>query len=262
MILIFKNIIGILTDPKNTRMFLLGGMVVLLFLLVRQCNETANAKGEVTRIQNNLVAANDTINNYVNENGESVGEIRGLTLTLDELKDSLEIEKNKPPITIVKYKTIIKEKIVEVPVVSSDTIIKQGDQEFNSIVSFSSDSTWEKSSRSLKVVLPYTFIVDSLMFGSANIDLAQNIWLSATLSQDQDTKEVFIKLTSDYPGTTFNNAQGIMIDTKSSAFQSLQLQNRKSFGFGVNGGYGVIGTGTLGPYIGIGISWNPKLLQW
>ena len=262
MILIIKNILGILTDPKNTRMFLMGGMVVLLFLLIRQCNETATAKGEVTRIQNNLVAANDTINNYVNEKGESVGEIKGLTLTLDELKDSLEIEKNKPPITIVKYKTIIKEKIVEVPVVSSDTIIKQGDQEFNSIVSFSSDSTWEKSSRSLKVVLPYTFIVDSLMFGSANIDLAQNIWLNATLSQDQDTKEVFIKLTSDYPGTTFNSAQGIMIDTKSPAFQSLQLQNRKPFGLGINAGYGVVSDGVFGPYIGIGISWNPKLLQW
>ena len=58
MILILKNILGILTDPKNTRMFLLGGIVVLLFLLVRQCDETEYAKGEVTRFQNNLVAAN------------------------------------------------------------------------------------------------------------------------------------------------------------------------------------------------------------
>ena len=109
MIVIVKNILGILTDPKNTRMFLLGGIVVLFFLLMRQCNETENAKGEVTRIQNNLIAATDTIKNYVNEKGESVGEIRGLTLTLDELKDSLEVERMKPPITIVKYKTIIKE---------------------------------------------------------------------------------------------------------------------------------------------------------
>jgi|TARA_R110001592_G_scaffold36769_1_gene123388 hypothetical protein len=261
MILIIKNILGILTDPKNTRMFLLGGIVVLLFLLVRQCNETENAKGEVTRIQNNLVAANDTIKNYVNENGESVGEIKGLTLTLEELQDSLKIEQMKPPITIVKYKTIIKEKIVEVPVMSQDTIIMQGGKEFNSIVSFSSDSSWEKSSRSLKVSLPYTFI-DSLTFGAATIDLSQNIWLNATLSQDQETKEVYIQLTSDYPGTTFNGAQGIMIDTKSSAFQSLQLKNRKPFGLGINAGVGVVSDGKFGPYIGIGISWNPKLLQW
>ena len=45
MILILKNIFGILTDPKNTRMFLMGGIAVLVFLLVRQCNETEYAKG-------------------------------------------------------------------------------------------------------------------------------------------------------------------------------------------------------------------------
>ena len=193
MIVIVKNILGILTDPKNTRMFLLGGMAVLFFLLMRQCNETANAKGEVTRIQNNLAAANDTIRNYGDENGNSVGEIKGLSLTIDELKDSLEIERNKPPITIVKTKTKIVEKIVEIPVISKDTVITQGDKQFNSVVSFSSDSSWSKSSRSLSVSLPYTML-DSLTFGSAKIDLVQDIWLDATLSQDQDTKENFYQI--------------------------------------------------------------------
>ena len=261
MILIFKNILGILTDPKNTRMFLLGGIVVLLFLLVRQCNETEYAKGEVTRFQNNLVAANDTIQNYVNENGESVGEIKGLNLSLEELRDSLEYEKDRPPITIVKYKTIIEERIVKVPVKTKDTIVKQDGIEFGSVLSFDSKSKWEKSSRLIDVSLPYTF-KDSLMFGSATIELKQNIWLDATLSQDQNNKEVFIKLTSDYPGTTFNNTQGIMIDQNSLEFKSIQMKNRKPFGFGINMGMGITGDGNFGSYIGLGISWNPKLLQW
>ena len=261
MILIIKNILGILTDPKNTRMFLLGGIVVLLFLLVRQCNETEHAKGEVTRFQNNLEAANDTILNYVNENGESVGEIRGLNLSLEELRDSLKYEKSRPPITIVKYKTIVEERIVEVPVKIKDTVIKQNGVDFKSVLSFNSKSDWEKSSRLIDVSLPYTF-TDSLMFGSATIGLKQNIWLDATLSQDLNTKEVFIKLTSDYPGTTFNNTQGIMIDQNSPEFKSIQMKNRKPFGLGVNMGMGITGDGNFGPYIGIGISWNPKLLQW
>jgi len=261
MILIVKNILGILTDPKNTRMFLLGGIGVLLFLLLRQCNETENAKGEVTRIQNNLVAANDTIRNYVNEKGESVGEIKGLNLSLEELRDSLEYEKNRPPITVVKYKTIVEEKIVEVPVKTKDTVVKQGNKEFKSILSFDSKGEWGKSSRLIDVSLPYT-LSDSLIFGSANIGLKQNIWLDATLSQDVKTKEVFIKLTSDYPGTTFNSTQGIMINKKSSAFKSLQMENRKPFGLGLNMGVGITGQGTFGPYIGVGVSWNPKLLQW
>lgn len=261
MILIIKNILGILTDPKNTRMFLLGGIVVLFFLLLRQCNETENAKGEVTRFQNNLSAANDTIRNYVNENGESVGEIKGLSLTLEELRDSLEYEQGRPPVTIVKYKTIIQEIIVEVPVITTDTIIVQGVDSFHSVLSFNSDSSWARSSRSIGVDLPYSF-TDSLTFGLATIGLRQNIWLDATLLQDIDSKEIFIKLTSDYPGTTFNNTQGIMIDRKSSAFKSLQMQNRKQFGLGLNLGMGVLNNGEIGPYIGIGVSWNPKLLQW
>jgi hypothetical protein len=130
MILILKNILGILTDPKNTRMFLFGSIVVLFFLLLRQCNETANAKGEVTRFQNNLVAANDTINNYINDKGEAVGEIKGLTLSLEELRDSLEYEQDRPPVTIIKYKTVIEEIIIEVPVITTDTIIIQGMDSF------------------------------------------------------------------------------------------------------------------------------------
>ena len=261
MILIIKNILGILTDPKNTRMFLLGGIGILLFLLLRQCNETEEAKGEVTRFQNNLVAANDTILNYVNEKGEAVGEIKGLSLSLEELRDSLEYEKGRPPITIVKYKTIIEEKIIEVAVVTKDTIIKQGSNNFNSILSFNSDSNWTKSSRTINVDLPYS-LTDSLTFGSATIGLKQNIWLDATLSQDVKSKEIFIKLTSDYPGTTFNSTKGIMIDRKSKEFKSLQMQNRKPFGFGLNMGIGLTGTGDITPYLGIGVSWNPKLLQW
>jgi len=147
MILILKNILGILTDPKNTRMFLFGSIVVLFFLLLRQCNETENAKSEVTRFQNNLVAANDTINNYINDKGESVGEIKGLSLSLEELRDSLEYEQNRPPVTIIKYETVIEETIVEVPVITTDTIIIQGMDSFNSILSFKSESNWHRSKR-------------------------------------------------------------------------------------------------------------------
>ena len=261
MILIVKNIIGIITDPKNTRVFLVGAIVVLLMLFLRQCNETKNAKGEIIRFKNNLVAANDTIRNYINENGESVGEIKGLVLSLEELKDSLDYEHGKPPVTVVRLRTIIKEKIIEIPVTTKDTIIKQSGIRFNSILSFKSENDWDKSTRLINVDLPYSF-TDSLIFGSATIKLKQHIWLDATLAQDVDTKEIFIKLTSDYPGTTFNNVKGILIDRKSPEFKKLQVQNRKNFGLGINIGMGINGSGKISPFIGAGISWTPKLLQW
>ena len=109
--IILKNIIGILTDPKNTRMFLLGGIVVLCILLFRQCEETEIAKGEVTRIDNNWKASLDTIQNYIDENGNAAAQIRALDLSLEELENELKFEKGKPPITVIKTETIIKTKI-------------------------------------------------------------------------------------------------------------------------------------------------------
>ena len=66
--IILKNIIAIITDPKNTRMFLLGGIVVLCFLLFRQCEQTNIAKSEATKISNNWKASLDTIENYIDKN--------------------------------------------------------------------------------------------------------------------------------------------------------------------------------------------------
>ena len=255
--IIIKNILAFVTDPRNTRMILLAAIAVLFMLLLRQCGKTNDAKGEVIRIENNHKALNDTIENYINENGNAAAEIRALNLTLSEVKEELDFEKNKPPVTVIKTETVIQEKIVEVPVTVIDTIIG----EHNSALSFSSSSNWGKSFREIGVTVPYTFSVDSTLFGEATIDLKQNIWLTASLIRDNKTKELFVNLETDYPGTTFNSAKGIMIDQNNSAFKDLQLQNRKTMGLGLHLGYGYSTEGPV-PYIGIGIHYSPKFLQW
>jgi len=60
MITVFTNILKFITDPKNTRMIMLGVVVFLILLLLRQCNATDAAKQEVelqkqetVRISNN-----------------------------------------------------------------------------------------------------------------------------------------------------------------------------------------------------------------
>jgi len=114
--IILKNILGLITDPKNTRMFLLGGIIVLCILLLRQCQAVDEARGEVTRIQNNWNASLDEIENYINERGNAEAEVLALNLTINELEKDLRFEKNKPPVTIITTETVIKEVIVEVPV--------------------------------------------------------------------------------------------------------------------------------------------------
>lgn len=252
-----KNIIAIITDPKNTRMFLLGGIVVLCFLLFRQCEQTDIAKSEATKISNNWKASLDTIENYVDKNGNAAAEIRALNLTLEEIEDELEFEKDKPPLTIIKTETVIKEVIVEVPVNVIDTILGN----FNSALTVSDSATWGKSFRDVGVFVPYEINGDLINFGNATIDLKQNIFLSASLTRDNKTKELFVNLLTDYPGTTFNSAEGILIDQRGSAFKSLQYENRKTLGLGLQLGVGFSGSG-VAPYVGIGLNYTPKFLQW
>jgi len=255
--MILKNILSFLFNPKNGRLLTMIVLVVLALLLFRQCEQTRKAEWETTRISNNLKASQDTIRNYVDKNGNSAAEIRALTLTLDEAKEMVEFEKNRPPVTVIKYETKIVEKLVEIPVASIDTVIGN----FNSAAVIASEASWGKSSRKIKTTVPYSFTDGKATFGDATIDLEQNIFLTASILRDKKTKEVFVNLSTDYPGTKFNSAQGIMIDQSSSGFRDLQRQSRKSLGLGLQLGMGFTGNG-ISPYVGIGLNYTPKFLQW
>jgi hypothetical protein len=255
--IILKKVLSFITSPKNGRLITMIILVVLAILLFRQCEQTKKAEWETTRINNNWKVSQDTIRNYIDKNENSAAEIRALTLTLDEAKESLDFEKGRPPVTVIKYETQIVEKITDVKVASIDTIIGN----YNSAAVIASEDSWGKSSRKIKGILPYSFADGKTTFGNATIDLEQNIFLNATILRDKKTKEVFVNLSTDYPGTKFNSAQGIMIDQSSEGFRDLKLQNRKLMGLGLHIGVGITGTG-IGPYVGVGLNYTPKLLQW
>ena len=255
--MILKNILSFLTSPKILRALPTVGLVILALLFLRQCEQTRKAEWETTRVSNNWKASQDTIRNYVDKNGNSAAEIRALTLTLDEAKKEIQFEKGRPPVTVIKYETQIIEKLVEIPVTSIDTTIGN----FSSAAVIASEASWGKSSRKIKTTVPYSFTEGKATFGEATIDLEQNIFLTASILRDKKTKEVFVNLSTDYPNTRFNSAQGIMIDQTSSGFRDLQIQNRKSLGLGLQLGVGVTETG-IAPYVGIGLNYTPKFLQW
>lgn len=256
--IVFKTILSTLSNLKITRILPAVGLVVLLLLFLRQCEQTRKAEWETTRISNNWKASQDTIRNYVDKNGNASAEIRALTLTLSEAKKTLDFKRGRPPVTVIQYETKIVEKLVEIPVASIDTVIGN----FNTATVVVSEAAWGKSSRRVKTTVPYSFTGGKATFGSATIDLEQNIFLTASMVRDKKTKEVFVNLLTDYPGTRFNSAQGIMIDQQSSGFRDLQLQSRKSLGLGLQLGIGVTGTGNIGPYVGVGLNYTPKFLQW
>mgnify|MGYP003109452270 FL=1 len=242
---------------KNIKLVMGIGIVILVMLLLRQCNSTKAAKEEVTRITNNNLALTDTIKNYIDENGILNGEIRGLHLKVSELGDEVEYEKNKPPVTVVEYITEVRDSIVFQAVV--DPSIAQLDGTFIHPVHFTDSIKFGKSSRIIDFNMP-VFSKDTLITtGSGSLNLTQDIWLEASLSQNLKSKEVFVNLKTDYPGLQFNSAKGILIK-RDEEFKAFSRSQRKEFGVGLQLGIGY--SDRIRPYIGIGIQYSPKILQW
>jgi hypothetical protein len=281
MMTIFRNILKFITDPKNTRMLLLGAIVVLLLLFLRQCNATKAAKAEVelqkqetVRISNNYDAAMDTIRKTKIDDNTWRSEKLGYELTLDELKGKyasllgdFKIEKNRPPKTIIKTEFIIKETINNVPVlVGIDGV-------GNTFLTFN-DSTYHDSInyRLLSGKIPYKLVLDpvdslyKLVPDNGQFSLAIGMNLNLGLFQDKKTKKISILADTNYPGVTFTTLEGASI-MDDPANKKILRSMRKTWSLGLSVGYGAavnVKTGGIftGPYVGFGINYSPKFLQW
>lgn len=283
MITILKNILKFITDPKNTRMLLLAAIVVISLLFLRQCNRTSHFKAQVElekqetkRVANNYEAAMDTIKQGKIDDNTWRAEKAGYELTLDELENKyadllgdFEVEKNRPPKVVIKTEYVINEAVNNVPVfVDVDSL-------GNTSLVFS-DSTYHDSLMSnyrfLSGKIPYKIIYDSEDsthktvpdFGTFDLTLGMNLNLG--LFQDVNTRRISIIADTDYPGVTFTNIEGASIMDDPVNKKALR-QLRKPWGIGLNVGYGFSidpssGTIGTGPYVGVGLSYTPKLLQW
>jgi len=278
---ILRNILKFITDPKNTRMLLLAGVVVLILLLLQQCNaknaardEAEKQKQETQRITNNYRAAEDSIEQYQIDKDTWEAEKKGYLLDYDELKSDysnlladFKEEKNKPPKVVIRTEYIIKDSIRDVPV------LVEIDSLGNKTMKFGDSINHDKSNFMVfdgKIPYEITFDeIDSvyrLVPGSASLDFELGMNLDLGLFQDEDTKEVFIKAQTNYPGLKFTTLDGALVRTSDENKKALRAL-RKPWALGLNLGYGAVvdvGTGTVstGPYFGVGISYSPKFLQW
>jgi len=282
MITVFTNILKFITDPKNTRMLMLGAIVVVLMLLLRQCNATKAAKAEVdiqkqetTRISNNYEAAMDTIEQGKVDKDTWKAEKDGYELTLDEAKEKyadllgdFNVEKNKPPRVVIETVFEAKENIEDVAINSTNI-----DSLGNGLLTFADTAQFDSTNyRYLGGNIPYKFIFNEtdstykIVPDFGTFELKQGMNLNVGLFQDKDTKKISIVATTNYPGVSFTKLEGadIMKDDKN---KKLLRQMRKTWGLGLNVGYGAIvdvknGSVATGPYVGFGISYSPKFLQW
>ena len=262
-------------------MIMLGVIVIICLLFLRQCNQTQHYKDQVElekqetkRITNNYDAAMDTIEQGKIDDNTWRAEKAGYELTLDELEGKyadllgdFEVEKNKPPKVVIKTEYIIKERI------DSVLVLVEVDSLGNTNMVFS-DSTYHDSInyRFLSGRIPYKIVYDPIdstyqavpYLGTFDLTLGMNLNLG--LFQDKDTRKISIMADTDYPGVTFTNIEGASI-MDDPANKKILRKMRKPWGLGINVGYGAIvdvknGQIATGPYFGIGLSYTPKFLQW
>ena len=222
-----------------------------MFFSLKQCDKTQQAKDEINRIKNNNIALKDTIRYHVNKNGLLVGEIRGLELKLDEIDK----EFTKEPVTIIEYITEVHDSIIFKPVIDTVIILKDSSYIYN--FNYTDKLFYDKSSSFMSFNMPISVKNNVLKTGDVTFGLNQNIWIEASILQEN--KEVFVNLKTDYPGITFNNTRGILIK-KDEGFLQFTRNQRKQFGLGLQIGLGY--TDRITPYVGIGVSYTPRWLQW
>jgi len=293
--IILTTIWNFIKDPANRSKIYFVGIAILIALLLHQCNvsgglkqDIATEKATTERIQNNALADKDTIKNLKDKNGKIFAEKQGYMITATELKgkysslysDFLK-EKGKPPKTIIDVQYVTKEKYDSVATVSTMDTTGHGN------ITVDLDSKFDTMNyRKIYGSIPYkAYLINKVDGSIVEFDnmvclkqyrpyvnsgkgmfiLDQGMNLDLGLAIDKNEK-VYIKAQTNYPGVTFTNIHGayIMDDPASS---KITRQFRKTWSIGLSAGYGVVmdfkhDAFATGPYLGVGVNYAPKWLQW
>lgn len=263
------DIEAILEYIKNHKdWFYIAGIIILVLLQMQTCRNNQDLKIEGLRQQNNISALTDSLNYYINENGNLVAEKHAYQLTQKELEDSIgKIDKkHREYVTWLRTNLTHHDTIYADAVVEHDTIDMDSTMIDKGVILVDTTDVWGNSRRQIKVEIPY--YIDSLLrTGEVRLDLEQSIFVTGSLQRDTKTGETYIVLETDYPGIRFNNAMGIVATTS----PDYELTFRKRNGVGlfigpsVGLGYDPIHktlSPTIGLSLGLGYTFTPKRLQW
>jgi len=266
------NILSKISGIINSKTTPIVAVVVLAFLLFRQCGISQDAKREAQRNMNNLLAEQDSVRSVESKLGNVLAEKSAFQLKYNELSEEqeslirqLELANNKKPGVVIETQVIYRDTSIIVPVeneIGRDT----------SYLGFKYNPALPGTNRLLvSGRLPYTMIDTTLNGiemsiinpGSVNMTIEQKIDLVTGLYRDPKTDRLFVRASTSFPGISFNDIQALdMVDDPGT--RKALRGARKTFGIGLNVGYGMVLTTEgyqAGPIIGIGITYSPKILQ-
>lgn len=260
----------------QSKLFLVAVLALLGILLVRQHNLTNLVKQEMQREINNELALKDSVRILQQQNGQLLVEKSSLQLKNSELNEhqkklveELGFEKKKKlkPKTVIQYVTVYKEIIKEIP----STVQKDPDGK-ESIVFIHNPVLVGKNKLKIEGKVPYELSVQQdnndpskytagINPGNVSLNIEQNIDIITGIYQDPKTKRIMTRIKTEFPGLSFSEMNSFDI-TDTDETKSLIRSGRKPFGLGFSLAYGFFnGTGKPTWFVGAGINYNPKFLQ-
>lgn len=253
---------------SNARFIGVITIIILILLLTRQCNKVADLKREYKRVENNNRAKSDSIRKYKIDKETTRHERLGLELKIGELNKEysyllgkFKTKDNPKTVVITEYE--IRDSIREVPVyVTVDT-------KGNKTLSFTDSLKINTDNyRYVSGTIPYSIYYDSkdstYKINPKRLDMDLNIGMNLDIGVFKDKDGVIkIKTDTDYPNVTFTALNGAYVLDSPENKKTLRAL-RKTFGLGLSLGYGIsLGKGGMqsGLYVGIGLNYTPKFLQ-
>lgn len=270
-----KNVLNLITS----RGFMIIAIGILLFLFLKQCGATRNAEAEAKREHNNYLASIDSVRIIKKERDHAIYEKSAFQLRVDELNEEqremikkLDLNNNgrgNTPRTVIQYVVQYKEVIKNIP----STVEK--DPNGGEMITFIYNPELKgKNKFKIEGKVPYIVEIlkdptDSTKYfteitpGGTTLDIQQSIDLVTGIYMDPKSKRIMTRVSTTFPGLTFSEINSFDI-TDSPETRSLMKAARKEFGLGINLGYGLGFSGNginTGAYIGIGLHYSPKFLQ-
>jgi len=270
----FSKVLSVL----SSRFSMLAVIVILGMLFLKQCGKTAHMEAEAKREHNNYLASLDSVRTIKSDNGRLIQEKSAYELKASELSKSQKdlihqlglksSGRGNTPSSVINIVTEIRDSVKIASTIVKDT---NGDESINFL-----HNPQMPGNNKLKITgkTPYTIslhvdpldstkYIATILPGLTSLNLEQNIDITTGIYRDPKSKRMMTRVTTDYPGLTFNDINSFDITDNPDTRKALKAA-RKEFGLGVQVGYGISGSSagiSPGFYIGFGVHYSPRFLQ-
>lgn len=267
------------TDIMGSRIFLIVALAVVVMLLLKQCGAADAAEAEAKRQHNNYLASQDSVRTIKSDLNHTIVEKSAYELTVAELSDDqkelihqLGLKANgrgTTPNIVIQTTGQYEGNFKSIP----STIVK--DPNGNEYITFTYDPKLVGNNQ-LKIAgktgyrleinrdpADSTKYIGKVIPGETELTVNQKIDIVTGIYREPKSKRLMTRVSTTFPNMTFSDVNSFDITDDPDTRAALKAA-RKPFGLGLQVGYGIHGNTTgiyPGYYVGFGISYSPKWLQ-